>query len=862
MKKNYKYFSLFFVIVLLFASNILATSSNVVISGTFDSQADCDNNWNYLGNWIANGGVSPISGGNIWFNGPGAHWEQTFVGITLEPQTKYKVSFDAICVPGSPASQTIDVGLKYMSGSANSSVIENDIEPENIASFSYSAMWAEIPDSSWDAGGRFFCPINQPNVPSNSHFFIFNTPLTIQGPGTNEIGISIRNCSGVQVRLDNVKVAILDNVDPPPAPQNTIASIGTYSNKIAVTWNKVGEADSYQVWRNNIADSFSAVTNSAEISTNYFEDVSSTNEIYYYYWVKSKNLNGESGFGNCATGLATASLGPNQPTNISPADSEIVSSYPVTLEGSSYSDSDGWTFVASQWQIDNRSSFSSVEWDSEVIFTNLTSITVPSSPLTTQTFWRVRYKNDRNIWSEWSIPTTFKAQRDTTSPYIFLDTFNNVSGNGDVNKDYAVSGRQFGTKAPSEYTISGTTEVGSSGKLTLTGENSSCTPGYNFKRDKEFKLEFDFEPSSSGTGISICKFNKNASPFSDGGMGFVFYGNGSGAYKVRRKSIEFTLTNDLIKSSSFKFMIAVSQTDEAGDLFSIFIDGEPLPLGRFNFVDPNTNLYNHINYFYMYRPGEDLFDDNFITLYNFGGIATIDNYKITPKTTKYSARTWETDDDLWIGTSNEVETFTHAVNLNWTNNLSEPVEVEGLVFDSPEYIRLPIDLKFVDSNPETTGTDWSVFGPDGWISAFGTENNGQPLAANLPTGDAENIARRCVYGWGSSFGVKLSNLTPNSSNIVNFYGRPFVTGSPRGGYLSGNDGGFCYVDENVVTDKCQIIEYEYIAGNDGTFTLTFTSAQAQDYMLYGFSNIETGVPESFLFVIYYSLFIIYYSRKL
>ena len=867
MKKFIDLLSLIFVVVAFFASNINAVSSNVVTAGTFDTLPETTNNWTtggIGGNWIADGGVSPISGGNLWFNGPGIYWDQTFEGITLEPLTKYKISFDAICVAGSPASQTIDVGLKYMSGAANASTIVDDIETENITSFSNSVMWAEVP-SLWRAAGRFTCPINQPDVPSNSHFFIFTTPLTLVGQATNEIGISIRNCSGIQVRLDNVKVEIMDDVDPPPAPQNTTASIGTYSNKIAINWDKVGAADSYQVWRNTTTNSSTAITNSVEITTNYFEDFTATQEIHYYYWVKSKNLNGWSTFGNYAVGLSTGSQGPNQPTNVAPAEGAVITSYPVTLEGSPYFDNDGWPFIAVQWQIDNNSNFFSANWDSGEIFTNITSITVPSSPLTTQTYWHVRYKNDKNVWSEWSTPTTFNAQRDTTSPYLLLDTFNNVPGSGDVNKDYTIAGRQFGTVAPCEYNIEGTTEVGSSAanpnKLTLSGENSSCTPGYNYGNNKEFKLEFDFEPSTSGTGISLCKSLKNSSPFSNGGMGFVFYGDGSGAYKVHRNTIEFTLTNDLVKASSFHFMIAVSQTEKAGDLFSVFINGQPLPLGRFSFVDPVTNLYDHINYFYMFRPGEELFDNNFITLYNFGGNATIDNLKITPVITKYSTRTWENDEDLWIGTSNEVAAFTHAVNLNWTNNPSEPVDVDGLVFECPEYIRLPENLLFNDSNPETKGTNWTVFGPDGWVSAFGTEDYGQPIAADLPTGNGEKIARRCVYGWGSSIGIKLTDLTPNSSNIFNFYGRPFVTDSPRGGYLSGSDGGFCYVDENVVTDKCQIIEYEYIAGNDGTFTLTFTSAQGQDYMLYGFSSIETGVPEPFLFVIYYLSFIIYYLKK-
>ena len=535
----------------------------------------------------------------------------------------------------------------------------------------------------------------------------------------------------------------------PLVPMNLTASQGTYSNKVDLSWDEMNGALKYKVFRNTNDDCNGATDISGELLTNYFEDSNMTLNIDNYYWVKGGNSNGWSSFGSSAIGFASSAEAPNMPTNIFPIDGALISSYPVTLEASAYFDIGSWPFDASQWQINNNSSFAWVEWDSGEV-TNVTSITVPSSPLTTQTFWRVRYKNDRNVWSEWSVPTAFNAQRDTSLPYLLLDTFNNVPGSGDVNKEYTTSGRQSGTKAPSEYYISGTTEVGASAanpnKLTLIGENSSCTPGYNFGNDKEFKLEFDFEPSASGTGVSICKINKNASPLGNGGMGFVFYGGGSGMYKVHRNAVEFTLTNDLIKSSSFHIMFAVSQTDEAGDLFSVFIDGVPLPLGRIPFVDPVTNLYDHINYFYMYRPGESLFDNNFITLYNFGGVATVDNYKITPKTTKYSARTWDSDEDLWIGTSNEVETFTHAVNLNWTNNPSEPVEVEGLIFDSPEYIRLPIDLKFDDSNPETTGTDWSVFGPDGWISAFGTEDNGQPLAADLPTGDAEKYCQTmCLW---------------------------------------------------------------------------------------------------------------------
>ena len=619
---------------------------------------------------------------------------------------------------------------------------------------------------------------------------------------------------------------------PPFVAGNVSASQGTYSNKVVVTWDFAAGAEIFKVYRNDTNDSSGAATVSADLTSNSFEETVTPN-VYYYYWIKSGNTNGWSEFSDTALGFATDSTAPAKPANVSPADGEILTSFPVTLEGDAFSGAN--PMKSSQWQIDNKPDFSFIDYDSGEIISTNTTFEAPSSPLGTQTYWRARYRDTLNLWSDWSEPTSFGVQRNTNLPCLFLDTFNNVSGSGNVNKDYTVSGRQSGTIAPCEYYIEGTTEVGSSGKLTLTGENSSCTPGYNFEEDKEFKLEFDFEPSASGTGISVCKINKNASPFSNGGMGFVFYSGGNGVYKVRRNSVEFTLTNDLVKSTSFHFMLAVSQTDEAGDLFSIFIDGEPLPLGRFIFVDPVTNLYDHKNYFYMFRPGEDLFDDNFISLYNFGGVATIDNFKVTPVTTKYSARTWETDEDLWIGTSNEVAAFSHAVNLNWTNQ-PPTINIEGLDFDCPGLLHV---LQTNDSISNVTGTDWSVIGAGGWIAG----NMSTYKSAPLPSGNGVDIAEYSIYGWGSSIGIILSNLTPNSSNIFNIYGRPFDIDRERNAYISGSDGGFCLVNENEVTTKCQIIEYEYIAGNDGTFTLTFTSGTGQDYMLHGFSSIETGVPE-------------------
>jgi len=105
------------------------------------------------------------------------------------------------------------------------------------------------------------------------------------------------------------------------------------------------------------------------------------------------------------------------------------------------------------------------------------------------------------------------------------------------------------------------------------------------------------------------------------------------------------------------------------------------------------------------------------------------------------------------------------------------------------------------------------------------------------------IAERGWYGWSCSVGIILSNLVPNSENILNLYGSPFGAAEERISYLSGSDGGLFEINGNEVTTKCQIIEYEFTAGNDGTFTIIFTPKPAQDYFLYGFSSYMKEVEQ-------------------
>ena len=49
--------------------------------------------------------------------------------------------------------------------------------------------------------------------PLSSHYFQFNTPNVLNGPA-GKFGVTIRNASGIQVRLDNVKVDVIAIPEP------------------------------------------------------------------------------------------------------------------------------------------------------------------------------------------------------------------------------------------------------------------------------------------------------------------------------------------------------------------------------------------------------------------------------------------------------------------------------------------------------------------------------------------------------------------------------------------------------------------------------------------------------------------------
>jgi hypothetical protein len=102
---------------------------------------------------------------------------------------------------------------------------------------------------------------------------------------------------------------------------------------------------------------------------------------------------------------------PNDPVNLSPVNGSINLAIVPTLHSSAFSDPDlGDTHAASQWQIRTSSgSYSSPIFDTGVDDSNLTSITIPSGVLSYSTtyYWHVRYQDNHDAWSSWSVETSF-----------------------------------------------------------------------------------------------------------------------------------------------------------------------------------------------------------------------------------------------------------------------------------------------------------------------------------------------------------------------------------------------------------------------------------------------------------------------
>ncbi len=662
-------------------------------------------------------------------------------------------------------------------------------------------------DEFGDNGGQLLT--YQYTAPNNGTFSFSTTPITPTTPAWNWF-------------------AFCNEVLPPDPPASISASQGIYSDKIEVTWPTVDSTEYYILSRADFPD-VSTTNFAVQLFSNFYDDIvpAITFARDYYYWVLACNTGGCAIVGP-ALGFTKSENPPDSPIAVSPASLNIVTS-PVEFVASVYNDNGGFAFDASQWQVSENPVFSPLKWDSGETAPPVNSIFAPQNKVHSGTnFWRVRYMNDRNTWSDWSNSNQFICVSGESQSGIFKDNFN-VLPTGDINTDFAVSGRQSGEASPLAYTISGTTEIGGfaayPGKLML-GQNAGCSPNTSFESSDKFNIEFDvelhnFDTSSDWLSLALGKDGQSSLlPDSESGLAAVF--GADGTFKFYNGATLLHSEANAVPTAQELHVLVTASTDEFGEgedaYCSVFVNGTPIP-----------NSFNGNNkYAYTLAGG---FDNNYVTMYNYNNAGTlpslVDNLKISHAPTNVvTVHPWTGDTDSLI---DPIKEYTHLVNIS-----GDDVTLNGHEFIGTGILT---NQGFGNGDPHYTTSTWALIDAANYLVAWVPE---PPPSPNL-TGSSFGLGQFGVIGLGSP-AVVLSGLTPNSSNTLYLYSwaredsTEITFPSSYGGAVETID-----VDQYGQLNGI-IIQYDYIADENGIFTVTMVpDIDHMRYFISGFANIETGM---------------------
>lgn len=114
------------------------------------------------------------------------------------------------------------------------------------------------------------------------------------------------------------------------SPSGVQASNGSNTETVLVTWNSVGAATSYEVWRNTLNDTNSAERVATNLTITSFSDNPPIPAFVYYYWVKAVSVFSTSAFSSTDWGFRRMSS-PEivSATDGTPSDRVIVTWQPV-----------------------------------------------------------------------------------------------------------------------------------------------------------------------------------------------------------------------------------------------------------------------------------------------------------------------------------------------------------------------------------------------------------------------------------------------------------------------------------------------------------------------------------------------------
>ncbi|MEO5714701.1 MAG: autotransporter-associated beta strand repeat-containing protein [Luteolibacter sp.] len=90
----------------------------------------------------------------------------------------------------------------------------------------------------------------------------------------------------------------------PVAPTGLYATDGTYNSRVQLGWTGVANAAGYEIWRNSVNNSATAVKISGSlVAGTTYDDITVPYATVYYYWAKAVNDGGTSPFSGVASGF-------------------------------------------------------------------------------------------------------------------------------------------------------------------------------------------------------------------------------------------------------------------------------------------------------------------------------------------------------------------------------------------------------------------------------------------------------------------------------------------------------------------------------------------------------------------------------
>ncbi|MGA2621144.1 MAG: C10 family peptidase, partial [Thermoguttaceae bacterium] len=130
------------------------------------------------------------------------------------------------------------------------------------------------------------------------------------------------------ISFNNICGLIYDIEPTLPSPTGVMASQGSYSDHVHLTWN-AAEATGYEVWRGTTNDPTAAsLITSASLTGTSYDDTTANNAQPYYYWIQSQSQIGGSGLGSSVEGY----LGNATPPTVSAYNARNVTTAGGTTE--------------------------------------------------------------------------------------------------------------------------------------------------------------------------------------------------------------------------------------------------------------------------------------------------------------------------------------------------------------------------------------------------------------------------------------------------------------------------------------------------------------------------------------------------